>query len=137
MHSVYVSHLCATWALVGLIWTVQLVLYPMFSSVGVAEFKAYHNRHTTQITWVVAPLMLIELFTGAWMVIEGERDLWLLLSLAPLASNWLCTWRVQVPLHERLSSGFDAHAHQRLVGTNWWRTFSWTVRGFAVLMAHN
>lgn len=137
MHSVYVSHLCATWALVGLIWTVQLVLYPMFSSVGAAEFKAYHNRHTTQITWVVAPLMLIELFTGAWMVIDGGRDFWLLLSLAPLALNWLSTWRVQVPLHERLSSGFDAHAHQRLVGTNWWRTLSWTVRGFAVLMASN
>ncbi len=137
MHSVYVSHLCATWALVGLIWTVQLVLYPMFSSVGAAEFKAYHNRHTTQITWVVAPLMLIELFTGAWMVIEGGRDFWLLLSLAPLGLNWLSTWRVQVPLHERLSSGFDAHAHQRLVGTNWWRTLSWTVRGFAVLMASN
>ena len=137
MHLLYVSHLCATWALVGLIWTVQLALYPMFSSVGAAEFRAYHNRHTTQITWVVAPLMLIELFTGAWMVIEGERDLWLLLSLAPLGLNWLSTWRVQVPLHERLSSGFDAHVHQRLVGTNWWRTFSWTVRGFAVLMAHN
>jgi hypothetical protein len=109
----------------------------MFSSVGAAEFKAYHNRHTTQITWVVAPLMLIELFTGAWMVIEGGRDFWLLLSLAPLALNWLSTWRVQVPLHERLSSGFDVHAHQRLVGTNWWRTLSWTVRGFAVLMASN
>ena len=137
MQSVYVSHLCATWALVGLIWTVQLVLYPMFSSVGVAEFKAYHNRYTTQITWVVAPLMLIELFTGAWMVIDGGRDFWLLRSLAPLGLNWLSTWRVQVPLHERLSSGFDVHAHQRLVGTNWWRTLSWTVRGFAVLMASN
>jgi hypothetical protein len=71
------------------------------------------------------------------MVIEGGRDFWLLLSLAPLGLNWLSTWRVQVPLHERLSSGFDVHAHQRLVGTNWWRTLSWTVRGFAVLMASN
>jgi hypothetical protein len=137
MHSVYASHLCATWALVGLIWTVQLVLYPMFSSVGPAEFKSYHKRHTTRITWVVAPLMLVELLTVAWMLLGGKRDLWLLLSIAPLGFNWLSTWLVQVPLHERLSSGFDPRAHQRLVGTNWWRTLSWTLRGFAVLMASN
>lgn len=135
MHIIYVSHLCATWALVGLIWTVQLALYPIFSSVGPGEFKEYHNRYTDQITWVVAPLMLAELLTGAWLVIQGARDLWLLLSLAPLALNWLSTWLVQVPLHRQLSAGFDAHVHRRLVATNWWRTLAWTLRGFAVLMA--
>jgi hypothetical protein len=40
---------------------------------------------------------------------------------------------VQVPLHERLSAGWDAAAHQRLVASNWVRTVLWTVR--AVLVA--
>jgi hypothetical protein len=137
MHAVYFSHLCSTWALAGLIWTVQLVLYPMFSSVGVGEFKRYHKRHTKQMTWVVAPLMLMELFTGAWMAVRGACDFWLWVGLVLLGLIWLSTWRVQVPLHERLSSGFDAQVHQRLVNTNWLRTILWTVRGFAVVLASN
>ncbi|MFT6364052.1 MAG: hypothetical protein ACJAZ8_002475, partial [Planctomycetota bacterium] len=36
-------HLALTWALVGLIWTVQLVQYPSFALVGEAEFAAYHK----------------------------------------------------------------------------------------------
>jgi hypothetical protein len=43
------------------------------------------------------------------------------------------TFLVQVPLHERLSAGWDAAAHQRLVASNWVRTVLWTVR--AVLVA--
>ncbi len=127
-------HYAATWALVGLIWTIQLVHYPLFAQVGRDTFKAYHHRHTTQITWVVAPLMLTELITAAWLVMTGSRDAWLLVSLLPLVVNWLSTWRVQIPLHDKLAAGFDAHAHDRLVATNWWRTVAWTARGFCLLI---
>ena len=137
MPTIFTSHLCVTWALVGLIWTVQLVLYPLFAGVGAGTFKAYHQRHCTQITWVVAPLMFIELVTAAWLVVDGSRDVGLLISLAPLAFNWLSTWRVQIPLHNTLSSGFNAQAHQRLVTTNWWRTIAWTLRGCSLLFVSN
>ena len=128
------SHYAATWALVGVIWTIQLVHYPLFAQVGRDTFTAYHQLHTTQITWVVAPLMLTELVTAAWLVMTGSRDAWLLVSLLPLVVNWLSTWRVQIPLHNKLAAGFDAHTHDRLVSTNWWRTVAWTVRGFCLLM---
>ena len=128
------SHCAATWALVGLIWTIQLVHYPLFAQVGREAFESYHRRHTTQITWVVAPLMFTELFTAAWLLWAGHREQLLLVSLLPLAFNWLSTWRVQVPLHFRLSAGFDAKTHERLVGTNWWRTIAWTLRGFLLLL---
>lgn len=127
-------HSAATWALAGLIWTIQLVHYPLFAQVGRDSFKAYHQRHTTQITWVVAPLMFLELLTAAALVMFGNRDPWLLASLVPLAFNWLSTWRVQIPLHDKLAAGFDAQAHQRLVSTNWWRTAAWTSRGACLLM---
>ena len=127
-------HYAATWALVGLIWTIQLVHYPLFAQVGRDTFKAYHHRHTMQITWVVAPIMLTELITAAWLVMTGARDAWLLMSLLPLVVNWLSTWRVQIPLHDKLAAGFDAHAHDRLVATNWWRTVAWTARGFCLLI---
>ncbi len=129
-------HSAATWALVGLIWIIQLVHYPLFAQVGRETFQDYHHCHTTQITWVVAPLMFTELATAAWLVFTGSRELWLLASLVPLGGNWLSTWWVQIPLHEKLAKGFDEQTHKRLVATNWWRTAAWTLRGFCLLMSY-
>ena len=128
-------HEAATWALTGLIWTVQLVHYPLFSQVGRENFPAYHQRHTRQITWVVAPLMLAEVFTAGWLILDGCRDRWFLASLAPLGFNWLSTLLVQIPLHGKLAAGFDAQVHHRLVSTNWWRTAAWSLRGLCLLMS--
>ncbi len=126
-------HAAATWALVGLIWTVQLVHYPLFSNVGADNFRNYHARHTRQITWIVGPCMLIELVTAALLFARGGSEPWLLVSFVPLAFNWLATWRVQVPLHRRLAAGFDPAVHRRLVAGNWWRTAAWSIRGASLL----
>ena len=128
-------HNAATWALVGLIWTIQLAHYPLFAQVGREVFQAYHKRYTKQITWVVAPLMLTEIITAAGLLVFSDsRDPWFLGSLVPLCLIWLSTWRVQIPLHDKLADGFDACAHERLVVTNWWRTIAWSVRGFCLIM---
>ncbi|MEQ1852411.1 MAG: hypothetical protein ABMA01_12565 [Chthoniobacteraceae bacterium] len=133
MTALLAVHAAATWALVGLIWTVQLVHYPLFAQVGTEAFRSYHARHTRKITWIVAPLMAVELITAVLLVVRGARELWLLASFVPLAFNWLATWRVQIPLHDRLAAGFDAEVHRRLVASNWWRTAAWSIRGACVL----
>jgi hypothetical protein len=137
MSLLFTFHNDSTWALVGLIWTIQLVQYPLFANIGREAFQAYHQRYTKQITWIVAPLMLTEIGTASVMVIEGFREPWFLASLIPLLINWLSTWFVQIPLHDKLAAGFDAQAHQQLVRTNWWRTAAWTLRGICLmLMSH-
>ncbi len=50
MIPVLVIHAAITWALVGLIWTIQVVHYPLLKNVGQAEFVAYHDRHMSLIT---------------------------------------------------------------------------------------
>ena len=105
-----------------------VIHYPLFAQVGRETFVAYHQRHSRQITWIVAPLMFAELGTAAWLVLAGTRDPWLLASLPLLAFNWLSIWLVQIPLHDKLATGFDERAHQRLVTTNWWRTAAWSAR---------
>jgi hypothetical protein len=42
-------------------------------------------------------------------------------------------WFVQVVHYTRLSNGFDAVTHRRLVRCNWLRTVAWTGRGILVL----
>ena len=51
------------------------------------------------------------------------------LGIGLLAVIWISTPVLQVPEHGRLTEGFDAGAHSRLVGTNWIRTIAWTARG--------
>lgn len=128
------AHAAATWALVGLIWTVQLVHYPLFAEVSADTFRRYHAQHVRRITLIVAPLMAAEAITAALLFLRGGREVWFLVSLGLLAFNWLSTWRVQVPLHDRLAAGFDAAVHRRLVSTNWWRTAAWNLRGACVLV---
>lgn len=130
--------LTSTWFMVGLIWIIQIVHYPLFASVGSDRFVAYEAAHARLITLVVGPLMLIEAATAllflsvrppgipAWVAWAG---------LAMLAAAWVSTAILQVPAHGRLADGFDAAVHARLVGTNWIRTVAWTARGLLLAAA--
>jgi hypothetical protein len=123
------AHFAVTCALVGLIWTIQIVQYPLFDRVGREAFPTWHAAYTAAITWVVAPLMLAELASALWLLgVVGYREPLFLASLLPLALVWMATAFVQVPLHGRLARGFDAASHRRLVRSNWLRTSAWTLR---------
>ncbi|REJ85561.1 MAG: hypothetical protein DWQ36_02800 [Acidobacteria bacterium] len=136
------GQLATTLPLVGLIWTVQLVHYPLFRLVGVERFPEYHAQHSLWISVVVMPLMLAELALAvAWAALppdvgalglSGSRTA--LLGLLLVAAVWIATFALSVPQHALLAEGFDAAAHARLVSTNWLRTAAWTGRA-GLLMA--
>jgi hypothetical protein len=127
-----VFHAAVTWALLGLIWTIQAVHYPLFEDVGRQEFPACHQRHMARITWVVGPLMLAEVGSAGLLVYLGERSPFFLLSLAAMAVVWVSTIAFQIPLHGKLTEGHSSHTVGQLVRSNWWRTVAWTVRGLCV-----
>jgi hypothetical protein len=132
---VFVVHLAATLVMVGVIWFVQLVHYPLFAGVGAAGFAAYAREHARRTTWVVAPTMLVELATGVALVWRRPVALpaWgVWAGVALLALVWGSTFALQVPRHDELRDGFDGGAHRRLVRTNWLRTAAWTARGALV-----
>lgn len=123
------AHFAVTCALAGLIWTIQIVQYPLFDRVGRDAFPVWHAAYTAAITRVVAPLMLVELAGSLWLLgVAGHREPAFLASLVLLATVWMATAFVQVPLHGRLARGFDPASHRRLVRSNWLRTLAWTVR---------
>ncbi|MEM8608853.1 MAG: hypothetical protein AAGF92_17240 [Myxococcota bacterium] len=123
-----------TWAMTGIIWFVQLVQYPSFGEVDAASFPSFHAHHSTTITPIVAPLMIVEAFTAVTLFWASEGiprwQLWFGLGLVVLA--WASTFFLQVPLHQRLGGGFDSQAWQALVRTNWVRTFAWSARAALV-----
>lgn len=130
------AQLATTLPLVGLIWMVQLVAYPLFARAGAGSFTAYHAAHSGWITLVVGPLMLGELVSAVLLVGARPAELpavvpWIGLGLVALA--WAATAFLSVPQHAVLARGFDADAHASLVTTNWVRTVAWSARGLMLL----
>ena len=122
----------STWFLVGLIWTIQVVHYPLFAGVGPDRFPAYQESHARLITLVVGPVMLVEAATTMLFLTLRPAGIpaWVAwVGLGLLAVIWISTALLQVPAHGRLAEGFDPTVHDRLVSTNWIRTIAWTARG--------
>jgi len=135
-NGLFVVHVASTFYLVGLIWMVQIVHYPLMKRVGSDEFARYETEHGRMITPVVAPVMVVELITGMLLAF-GFGPSWLSLpaswlGLAAIVLIWGSTFFLQVPYHSVLTNGFDADAHRGLVVTNWIRTVLWTGRGVLV-----
>lgn len=129
------AHLAATLTMVGLIWFVQVVHYPLLARLEGPAFEAAHAFHMNRTGLVVVPPMLIELATMA-LLVWRPGDLpgaWLWASAGLLAGVWVSTWAAQVPLHNRMAASADGSAKASLVRTNWIRTVLWTARG-AVLI---
>jgi hypothetical protein len=136
MDALVLAHAAATLIMLGVIWIVQLVHYPLFARVGAETFSTYQAEHMTRITWIVFPAMTVELVTAVALLWWAPAGLpaWLVWTgLGLVALIWGSTGVLQVPLHRTLTDGFDAAAHQRLVATNWIRTAAWTARGGLVI----
>ena len=126
------ANVCISWLMIGLIWIVQIVTYPIFSSVGCHKYDEFHSKHVSLITPLVAPLMLFELFVGV-MLLVVSGPFWYygysVINLIFLAIIWASTFFIQIPLHAKLSLRFDRKFHTSLVRTNWVRTFAWSIKG--------
>jgi hypothetical protein len=127
----------ATWFMVGLIWTIQIVHYPLFPFVGEASFPRYEEEHTRRMGWLLAIPAPVEVATAAALVFVRPSDVSLVLVLAAgavLAVLWVTTALVHVPLHRELADDPSTRAMRRLVATNWVRTIGWTGRGGLVIL---
>lgn len=129
---VVLAHLTSTLVMVGIIWTVQLVHYPLMALVAPDHFVAYETAHAPRMAAVVMLPWGVQGVTTAWLLLAPPADVpfGLIVATAIAASiPVLVTITASVPAHTRLMSGFDATVHRRLVATNWLRTAAWTGHG--------
>ena len=129
-------HAAATCSMAGLVWFVQIVHYPLFAAVPAEGFRRYESLHTRRTTWVVGPLMLVELATALLLLVTpaGTAAPWLTgLGALLLAVIWGATFALQVPCHRALAAGFERRSHRRLVISNWVRTAAWSARAALAL----
>ncbi len=131
---IFVIHLVATFFMTGVIWIIQLVHYPSFRFVSSEGFLKFSEFHQSSITWVVGPMMVVELLTGLYLWLHQPTSLvWPLLCFLTLLI-WLSTFFLSVPLHTQLIvSGYDLALIDKLVSTNWPRTLFWSLRSLILI----
>ena len=126
---ILILNLTATFMLCGLIWTVQLVHYPSFHFFEKADFETHMASHKFRISFIVVPLMLMELITSAILGFYADSLIFLhQVGFVIVVAIWLITFLVQVPLHNSISSGYRENSVTKLVRTNSVRTVLWSLK---------
>lgn len=129
--------LASSWCLLGLSLTVAIVVYPSFSLVGPERWARFHVQHSRRITLAVGPPWLAQAAGLAVWLLAGPGSTLpalLLCGVGALAAV-LLTVAGAVPVHERLSAGFDGGLHRRLLRWHWARTLAWLLSAAAATVA--
>ena len=109
--------------MLGLILTTQIVSYPMFLKVE-NSFSDYHMSYVNKISTIAAPFMILELLLSLLFVFLLESYIAVIIFLIMLLI-FLCTFFIQVPIHEKLKNNFNVLLCNKLIKTNWIRVFLW------------
>ncbi|CAN5588139.1 hypothetical protein BH10ACT8_BH10ACT8_10560 [soil metagenome] len=105
----------------GFQWTIRLVVYPQFTEVPDTAFARYERMHQRRVSVAVGPLFVS---WGVAALALLARPPAATARLVPLVAALLVglvlavTAFGAVPLHSRLSEGFDAAVHRRLLAVD-------------------
>jgi hypothetical protein len=129
--------LALTWYMTGMIWSMQILEYPLFALVGPNEFPAYHQRHNRGLPFLVI-LPSVAAFLSAVVLIftRPERlPLWASILIASLDFIIIIvTFVREAPLHAKLDrEGSSPDVIRQLVQGNWIRTLLWTANALLLL----
>jgi hypothetical protein len=133
MDFLFFLNVISAFLLTGVIWTIQIVHYPSFHYIDKLSFTNFHNFHERRISIIVMPLMLIELITSIALYIHNMWSIIFALNLLIVVLIWCSTFFVQVPIHSILSEKKDKILIEKLVNTNWIRTFLWSMRTLLII----
>jgi len=131
MRTAVVGHTAFTLAMFGLMWAVQIVIYPQFRSVGADQFANYAADHGVRITYALALIGPAEIVFAAWLWLDTPAALnrsVVFFSGLLLAIGWVSTALWYGPLHGKFSGPYDAELISSLISTNWIRTALWSAR---------
>jgi hypothetical protein len=124
------------WVL-GQIWLVQIVIYPLFAKVGEAEYVAYHRFYSRRIPLpIIIPGFASFLLPAALAYFGPAIPGWM--SAANIAAGivgLLVTVLLEIPRHNRLEKGGrNETTIAELIRYNWPRTASITAQAVVTLL---
>lgn len=135
------ANAAASWMMVGVIWFVQVVHYPLLAVVPVESARETAVIHQARTARVVMVPMAVEGVTTLWLMFDRPASVpwWLAwLGGACVAVALLSTVVLSVPRHGRMADEPTSTIGHELVVTNWPRTVAWSAHGIvagAILFA--
>ena len=117
----------STSVMVGVIWVIQLLHYPSFHFINDQKYIDFQHFHMRRISFIVVPVMLIELASALLLAYFFESSLTIIL-LALVLGIWAITFIFFTNMHQKLTDGYDQSTVDRLVQINWSRTALWSLR---------
>lgn len=134
-----IIHVVATFFMVGMIWTVHHLHYPLFALVGEETYVAFQQEHVDRIgallfvPWLAEGATLLGLLALAFIGGRSELRLPTVVNSLAMAVVLVISGFWSAPAHGDLSDGFDAAVHDRLMNANLVRSLAWTVCGAAAV----
>jgi hypothetical protein len=121
------SLLIVDFGLVILIWMTQLIIYPSFKYYDELQLVNWHQKYTLAISFIVMPLMLMQVVLHGYQLYTAFN--WLtVLAVLLIILTWLNTFAVAVPLHNQITTNTNPlTAAEKLVNINWYRTIMWSL----------
>jgi hypothetical protein len=116
-------------AYAGFQWTVHLVVYRQLAGVPTSAFAEFERAHQRRISVLVGPLFAALVISTGWLLIARPVAVagWSAVAAAALVAVIIgLTAFGAVPLHRRLSVGWDADAYRRLLRVDLVRTLAAT-----------
>ena len=118
--------------LVSLVFMTQFITYPTFLHIDKDKFSEYHRKYVNNISFIVAPVMLIELLTLS-LIAYFSSEFLIIKSLILLLVIWLTTFFIMIPSHNRISKSFNIKEIKSLINYNWIRTILWSFKLLVII----
>jgi hypothetical protein len=122
----------------GLIWTMQLLNYPLLALISPADVPRYEQSHNRRFGLLVIPGVVVTATTSVVMLVTRPAMVPLAVpqtTLVLLAGILISTVRHGARAHTRLAQEFTPSVHAMLVRTNWVRTAAWSALAALDLIA--
>ena len=125
----------ASWYLVGLGVTVGTTTYPSFALVGDEDWAAFHDQHSTRISWAVGPAWVAQAAGIIWWFTSGaEVGAWWFTAVLALGAVAM-TAGMAVDLHRQLGVARSTAILKRLRVVHSLRTVAWIGAALAATIA--
>ena len=135
LRSLIVIHTAATMFMVGLIWTIHYVHYPLFALVGESTYVSFQAEHVERIgkllfvPWLTEGITLLGVLALAFLGGRKALRVPAVINGAAMAVVLVISGFWSAPAHAKLADGFDKSIHDQLMTANLIRTLAWTVCG--------
>ena len=135
LRTLIVIHTAATMFMVGLIWTIHYVHYPLFALVGESTYVSFQAEHVERIgkllfvPWLTEGITLLGVLALAFLGGRKALRVPAVINGAAMAVVLVISGFWSAPAHAQLADGFDKSLHDQLMTVNLIRTLAWTVCG--------